>query len=201
MRPRHSTRIQPFSVSDGRASATMIFYYPICLVVIAISYGLYRYWRARVIADLREGAKFDFETFERNDPQLIAGLSFDDFEKIYQRTYLPFFPRAVVIIITIFLLGLPFVFLGLGALVLLADTMGLIPESQAVAMELYLGSDETSIVQRVSPEALSLILEGWAGFYYFFGILIFWCAIAYFVLRYYYRREPGSLREEILRAR
>lgn len=179
----------------------MIQFLLFAALVFGISSGLFWLWKRPVERDIAEGAQTAFQNLSEKDPDLMEGLNETNFAVIYRRTHYPRFPAYALIAFGIFLAGTPIALAILSAIAHLASTVGIIPQPGDAATELYLGSGETSVVRKFNPETLSYILQGWAGFYYFFGLLGFWLGTVYFVMKRYHLRAPGTLREEILRAR
>ncbi len=179
----------------------MIGYVLFVALVLGGAYGVYFFWRRRVDAEIEEGARVEYDLISRGDPALLQGLDLPRFTEIYARVNTPRFPAYQLFMLTIFLLGTPIILTLLYAFSVIGVTTGIIPQSKSLATELQLGADGAALVNRVSQDALAYILQGWSGFYYFFGLAAFWLTLAYFTLRRYHLRAPGSLREEILRAR
>jgi hypothetical protein len=179
----------------------LLTYYALVLLVLAVWYGLYRLWRRRVEADAAEGAKVEYQRYQRQEPQLIEGLDEDRFRSLYQRAEVPQQPLYTLAAVGIFLLLAPFV-LALTTLTIgWMEVAGIIPQPAEAAQQLRLSSEGIRLVARADLEALQLILMGWGGFFSFFALLIFWVAVFFAVMRHYHRTRPGSLREEVLRSR
>lgn len=179
----------------------MLTYYGICATLLAAAYGLYRLWRRGIDADLREGAGVEYERLRRTDPDLLKDMAPDAFADVYMRTEVPRFPAYALATAALFLGATPLV-LGLfnGLAVLMLDS-GVVPASQETATSLYLNADGASVLRKTDPETIAYVLEGWAGFYLFFVMLGFWLSVLAIMMRRYHGRTPGTLREEILRAR
>lgn len=179
----------------------MAQYILISALVFGLAYGAFYIWRRPVERDIAEGATVEFERLKASDPDLVEGMDEAKFYEIYRAEYYPRFPVYALIALGIFLAGTPIVLGLLSGLVYFGFQWGWIPQPVDAATELYLGSTETSVVRKFNPETLAYILQGWSGFYYFFGLLGFWITTVYFVMKRYHSRTPGTLREEILRAR
>lgn len=179
----------------------MVHYAIFSLVILALGYGLLWIWRRRIDAELAEGAGVELTGLRNSDPDLVEGIDEAQFAKIYHRTLFPRFPAYAFTAVAIFLIGTPVVLGLLNAGVVFGLKWGIIPQPGIAATELYLGAGDASVVRKVNPETLSYILQGWSGFYYFFGLLAFWIGTLILVMRRYHGRTPGTLREEILRAR
>ena len=179
----------------------MFIYLLICAVIIGGGYALHRYWKRKVEADLAAGAKEEYARFTRTEAKLMEGIDEAKFTEIYTATHIPRFPAYLLLTVAIFLVGTPIVLGLLAGLSFYAGEWGLIPQAGEVATDLYLGSGDASIIRRSNPETLSYIVQGYAGFYYFFGLLFFWLGVVYFAMRRYHRKTPGSIREEIMRSK
>lgn len=172
-----------------------------CIVVLGLGYGALRYWSRRIEREIAEGAATEYKTLQDVDPDLIKGLDADGFAAIYRKTTYPRFPAYALSAIGIFMIGTPLALGIMSAIAYLSVEWGFVPTAKTAATELYLGADETSVVRKVSVDTVAYIAQGWGGFYYFFGLLAFWIGTLFFVMRRYHQRTPGTLREEILRAR
>lgn len=179
----------------------MLYYLLFCAVVIGGGYGALHYWQRRIRADLSIGAKEEFARIGRTDEALIEGLGEADFEIIYTETNMPRFPDYLLATVGTFLLGSPIILGLLAGLAYYVQQWGWVPQPNDMAAELYLGSGDASLLRKTTPETLSYIIEDMAGFYYFFGLLFFWIAVVYVLMRRYHKKAPGDLREEILRRR
>lgn len=129
---------------------------------------------------------------------LLAGMPPDAFRRIYGRVETPRFPAYALAAVTAFVLGTPLVLGVLGGLSFLFE-----PEDVGrAAVQLQMGDGgAANLASQVSTEELQYILQGWSGFYYFFGLLAFWIIILVVVMRRYHARTPDLLREEVLRSR
>ncbi|MEM9421871.1 MAG: hypothetical protein AAF986_05095 [Pseudomonadota bacterium] len=179
----------------------MLTYILVTALIIGAVYGVFRLWQRRIDEDLAIGAKADWEMLSSSDPTLLKGLDEPAFQTIYHKTHVPRFPAYVAAAIIMFLVGTPAVLSLLEAIAYFGLRFGIVPQPGDAATQLYLNAEGASVIRRVSPEALSYILQGWAGFYYFFGMLTFWIGLVYVLMTRYHRRTPGTLREEIIRAR
>ena len=180
----------------------MLTYFLIAVLTLAVLWGLYALWSRGVNADIAEGAQAEWRRFQRQDPQLLAGMTEDQFARIYARVERPRFPAYMLGAITAFAIGTPALLAVMNAGAYFADRAGMIAQPAEAAS--YLRFDESgaaTLAGRVSPEALQYVLQGWAGFYYFFGLLFFWVLVIFVAMRRYHARTPGFLREEVLRSR
>ena len=129
---------------------------------------------------------------------LLRGMDEDAFRAVYARVETPRFPAYALVATTAFVLGTPLVMGVLSAFSFLFTPQ----DVGRAALQLQMGEGGTaSMANRVSTEELQYILQGWSGFYYFFGLLAFWILTLIVVLRRYHARTPGLLREEVLRSR
>lgn len=179
----------------------MLIYLLICAVIIGGGYGLHEYWRRKVTEDLHHGARTDYEVFQRHDAKLLDGMDEERFREIYVASQIPRFPSYVLLTVAVFLIGTPVIMALLAGFAFYAGEWGIIPQPGDVATELYLGAGDASLIRKASPETLTYMIQDYAGFYYFFGLLFFWLAVVYVVMRRYHKRMPGSVREEIMRSK
>ena len=178
----------------------MLKYLIFVVAGLGLAYFGYRRWRKRIDAELREGAATEYEQLRTADPDLIEGMSEDRFADVFAETHRPRFPAYLLLTISIFLLGTPLVLSLLNWSAYMIGRLGA-PTAGQIATDLYINAGEASVLNNLTPEAVTYILEDWGGFYFFFGLLGFWIALVYVMMRRYHRRSPGSLREEVLRAR
>lgn len=179
----------------------MFTYFLITGFIFGAAYGAYWLWRRRVDEDLSVGAQTDWDHLRQTQPDLLADLDEDRFGALYAKANLPRFPAYALAALGTFLAGTPIMLGLLNAGAYVSLRLGVVPQPGDAAVDLYFNADGASFVRRVSPEALSYILQGWSGFYLFFGLLIFWMGTVYVLMRRYHTRTPGTLKEEILRAR
>lgn len=179
----------------------MLGYYLVVLLCVGLAGTALWFWRRRVMADIAVGAPSAFDLLHRQNPALLKGLDRDRFAAIYLRTEMPRLPVTMFGIVTVFLLATPLYLALLSGLAHIATVVGIIPSPLEFADQLTLGRDGIGLAPRFSPEAIAYIAQDWAGFYYFFGLLGFWILTGYVGLSVHHRRTPGTLREEIIRAR
>ncbi|MEO1657993.1 MAG: hypothetical protein AAFR65_09745 [Pseudomonadota bacterium] len=179
----------------------LLIYYAIVAAVLGIWFGLYRLWRKRIGDDAAAGAEFEFERLGRQDPDLIKGLELPAFTAIYERVVTPRAPGHVFAAGGIFLIFAPIV-LGITTIVIqFMEATGIIPQPAAAAQQVKLTGDGIKLVRDADLDALQYILQGWGGFFVFFSLLLFWVLVFVWAMRRFHSRRPGSLRDEILRAR
>ena len=131
---------------------------------------------------------------------LMTGVSPEGFAPVFARTERPRFPTYALAAATIFAVGTPIVLglLNVGSMMIERSAE---VDYGRTAARLQSGEGGFSVARSMDLTQLQYVLEGFAGFYYFFGLALFWIATVALVMRRYYRRMPGSLREEVLRAR
>ncbi len=180
----------------------MLGYLIFSILVIGGLYGLYRWWHKRIDAELNEGAAYEYQRLQKAEPELLEGMSEADFSEIFHMVEVPRAPGYAFSIISSFLVGTPLMlaFLSFGDWAM--NRFGVIPNPDVVAGRFFTDSQgQTRFVKDVPPEALQYYVQDLGGFYYFFGMLIFWVAIVWFFMRRYHQRRPGLLRDELLRSR
>lgn len=179
----------------------LVQYYIFAAVILGLWFAAYRWWRSRIDPDIKAGAQFDWELYQRKDPDLLKGLDEASFTTVYRRVETPRGPLHVFYAVATFLTGAPFV-LALNTVVIrYMERTGIIPQPAEQAQQLRLSSEGIRLVARADLSTLQYILQGWGGFFSFFSLLIFWVIVFYVSMRQLHRNRPGSLREEILRAR
>ena len=131
---------------------------------------------------------------------LMAGVEEARFAPIFVRTETPRFPAYALTALTVFALGTPLVvaLLNVGAFAI--ERAGGANYGETAA-RLQLDGEGLAVARSMDLTQLQYVIEGFAGFYYFFGLAVFWVLTVALVMRRYHRRTPGSLREEVLRAR
>ncbi len=180
----------------------MLSYILFCLVIVGGLYALYRWWCARIERELAEGAQFEYERLKSAEPEFVEGFTAETFASIYTRAERPRGPGYCLAVIATFLLGSPLMMGLLAGGDWAMHRFGFIPNpSEVVATVMLDDSGQTRIVTDIPPEALQYYVHDLGGFYYFFGMLLFWVAIVGFYMRRYHQRRPGLLRDEVIRAR
>lgn len=179
----------------------LLSYYLVAILVLGAWFGVYRYWSRKVEADIAAGAAYEFEHLQRADPELIAGMDQARFHKVFARVEMPRQPFFTWLAAAIFLLCAPLILALTTVTIRWMEVTGIIPQPAEQAQQLKLSADGFRLVRTADLEALELILQGWGGFFSFFALLFFWVAVFYAVMRHYHAQRPGSLREEVLRAR
>lgn len=179
----------------------LLGYYLTVIVILAIWYGGLRLWQRRIDDEVSEGAKVEYAFLERSDPELLKGLDQDGFRAIFARVEAPKGPFYIFTAVAIFFVAAPLMLAFTTALITFMEVSGIIPQPAEQAQQLKLSADGIQLVRTADLEALQLILQGWGGFFSFFSLLFLWVAVFYAVMRRYHTSRPGSLREEVLRAR
>lgn len=179
----------------------LVSYYALVLTVLALWFVLLRLWERRVDADITAGAAVQWDLLKRRDPDLLEGFDRARFEALFRRVEAPRGPRHVFAAVAIFLAAAPLVLAGSTLALRALERAGIIPQPAEQAQRLRVTSEGIRIIREADLTTLQYILQGWAGFSTFFSLLIFWVIVFYLVMRRLHARKPGSLREEILRAR
>ena len=179
---------------------TTYFLTVISLLALAAA-GLWWHHR-RVTADNREGAKVEYQRLQETDAALVEGLNEARFAEIYRRAHAPRAGIYWVAALALFFLGTPLVMglLSAGAWAMAETGMVLQPPDN-LPEGMVIGDGEATWFKQTSPEFLHHLLRNFSGFYSFFGLLGYWALVVWLVMRRYYQRKPGFLRQEILRAR
>lgn len=170
-------------------------------VVLGACFGLYTLWARRVSAEIAEGGEVEWAQLQKNDPELIAGLTKEQFDAIYHRVNFPRFPKYALACAAAFLISLPVTLALLAGGVWAGEALGLLPAPAEFADRYLVEDGRMRVITAAPPEAAMYYARDLAGFYYFFGVLLAWIVIVTVFMRRYHTRRPGYLREEILRAR
>ena len=176
----------------------MLTVFAAAVLILAACWGLFWLWRRGVEREIDEGAAHEFERLGRQEPDLVAGMDAPALRAAYARVERPRFPAYALAAVTAFVLGTPLV-LGV-----LGGVSGALagPDYGEAAIRLQIGEGGAArLANEVSTEELQYVLQGWSGFYYFFGLLLFWILVLAVTMRRYHARTPGFLREEVLRSR
>jgi len=179
----------------------LLQYYLFVAVILSVWFGAYRWWLGRVQADIAEGAKVEWDLQQRKDPDLLKGLDEAGFAKIFSQVETPRGPIHIFAAVGIFLAGAPIVLAITTLTIRFMERTGIIPQPAEQAQQVRLTGEGIKLVARADLTTLQYILQGWGGFFTFFSLLIFWVVVFFLVIRRLHSRGPGSLREEILRAR
>ncbi|ADM09005.1 hypothetical protein PB2503_04652 [Parvularcula bermudensis HTCC2503] len=179
----------------------MIGVFATAVLLLGLAFAAYRWWRRRVHRELEIGAASTYQRYLSSEPDFLSGITEARFADIYCHALEPRLPGYILAITVLFVLGSPLVLGTLAGLAALAAATGMVPQPGDVAMDLHLNAQGASLVRRFSPDTLAYIVQGWSGFYYFFGLLAYWIALSALLMRRYHRRSSGSLRAAVRRAR
>lgn len=179
----------------------LLLYYSLVIALLAVWWGLLFVWKRRVDSDIAEGATVEWDLLSRKEPDLLKGLDKDDFAALFRRVEFPRGPMHVFSAVAAFVLGAPFV-LGITAVTIsFMERTGVIPQPAEQAQQIKLTNEGIQLIAKADLTALQYILQGWGGFFTFFSLLIFWVVVFWISFSRFHKNRPGSLREEILRAR
>lgn len=176
------------------------------IFLVVIAGGVFWYWKHRTDAQIRDASDYEWEFFQKNEPEFVAHLDQESFHKVFNRAHFPRFPVYAFACLSTFLLALPVILgvltFGMWGL----DKLGLIVEPADVTRQLRLDPDSLSLITKSVSEVdlyqgLMQYVGALGGFYYFFGVLIMWLLIVFLFTRHYHKNRPGYLRDEIIRAR
>lgn len=179
----------------------MLWFYFGVLVFLGACWLGYRWWAARVEADIAIGAETEWVRLCEHDPDLLKGMSKEKFVEIYRRVHFPRFPAYALACVATFLASLPLTFGLLAGGLWAGQRLGLVPEPVEFADQYLMDGDRVRIFSAAPPEVASYYAQDLGGFYYFFGIVIAWIIIVTFFMRRYHARRPGYIRDEIIRSR
>ncbi|WP_425410670.1 hypothetical protein [Hyphococcus sp.] len=179
----------------------MLGFFLTILIVLGLLGALYWRWRRGIEEEIAEGAGIEWEHFQKHEPEFLKGMSESQFRDIYKRVHEPRFPGYALSALATFLLTLPVTLIALAGLQRLGQKLGVLP--QPVEMVRYVNLGEVRLTQawECGAECQLYVAEAFAGFYYFFGVLITWLLIVAFYMRRFHHRRPGYLRDEIIRSR
>ena len=179
----------------------MIWFFGIIAALLLAAGGLYWRWSKQVAEEVAEGASLEWAYFQKSEPDFIAGVSEEKFHEIYAKVHTPRFPGYALAMGATFFVSLPVTFAVLASLSYLGGRLGVFPEPVEIIRAVPIG--ETTAVQswQCDSQCWLRIADNFAGFYYFFGVLIVWLLIVAFFMRRFHTRRPGYLRDEIIRAR
>jgi hypothetical protein len=179
----------------------MIWFFLGLLAVVAIVGALYWRWSRRVEAEVAEGAEIEWARLQESDPDLLQGMDRAKFDVVYRRVHFPRFPAYALACLCAFAASLPLTFGILAAGSLIWERIGLSPNTPAIADRYLVEEGRMRIITAAPPEAAMYVVEDFARFYYFFGVVAVWLLIVAYFMRRYHGRRPGYLRDEIIRAR
>ena len=179
----------------------MITAFVIFAAAIPVLFWLHRLWSKQVAEEMKGGAEVQWGVLSAQSPDLLAGLDQQRFAEIYRATHFPRAPGYALYCYTALVLGTP-VLLGLfSACLAVASALGLRPEPFHIhGFFSTLGGGAADLVA-TQPEIFRYLRFDAAGIYIFFGMILGWVAVVSYFARRFYKTAPGSLREEIIRAR
>ena len=163
-------------------------------------------WKRRMDAELTDAADYEYDLYQKQNPEFVAHLDKDGFRAVFFRTHFPRFPAYALACVATFLISLPLSFIMLLAGGWLLGKLNVVPEPDRIAGQL-LQNPNTVRLEAQDPEAVAKFqalvyyVNELSGFYYFFGVLAIWLLVVFLFLRHYHKNRPGYLREEIIRAK
>ncbi|MEE4208591.1 MAG: hypothetical protein V2I43_04920 [Parvularcula sp.] len=179
----------------------LIFYYLAVAAILVVWFLALRAWRRRIARDVSEGSAVEWQRLSRQDPELLRGLTEEEFGAIYARVETPRQPFYTFGATASFLLAAPLV-LALTTLVIgIMERTGIIPQPAEQAQRLRFSAEGIQLIGGADLTTLQYILEGWGGFFAFFSLLALWVVVFTVAMRRYHGKPKGSLRDEVLRAR
>ncbi|MEO0397978.1 MAG: hypothetical protein AAF224_00990 [Pseudomonadota bacterium] len=179
----------------------MLIFFAVLFGIIAALGLAYWRWSAGVKAEIAIGAETAWARFQETEPAFVDHLDQARFTVLYARAHFPRFPKYALVCIAGFAAALPAVFALLGGFLWLLDATGITAEPAELAKYIPIGEAQTTVGQEEREEVALYLAKDFAGFYYFFGVIGAWVALAAVAMRLYHGRRPGPLRDEIIRAR
>lgn len=179
----------------------MAWFFLIVAGLLAALAGLFWHWRRGVEAEIAEGAAIEWAHLQKHEPEFLHGMSEDKFREVYRHVHMPRFPAYALATLVTFLVSVPLALGFLSFLQLAGTELGILPEPLEIVRYVQLGDVEVTESWKCNAECQLYVAEAFAGFYYFFGIVVVWLAIVAFFMRRYHSRRPGYLRDELIRAR
>ena len=170
-------------------------------ILVAGLIAVYWRWSKRIEEEIREGADAEWARLSGDADKSVQGFSKDHFAAVYRKVHFPRFPKYALGIIVAFAAALPIVFVLLGGFLWAADNMGLLAEPAELAKYVPLSDAEDPQKRAYREERALYLAKDFAGFYYYFGVFFAWLGVVAFFMRRYHAHAPGSLREELIRAR
>lgn len=179
----------------------MLGFFLVVFALLAAAGGLYWRWRKKIAEEVAEGAAYEWAHFQKHEPELLDGLSEEQFREIYGRVHTPRFPGYVLAALGTFFVSMPFTLVLLGFLRWVGERMGLVPQPAEIVRYVNLGEVRVTQAWECGAECQLYIADAFSGFYYFFGIIVAWLVIVWFFMRRFHARRPGYLRDEIIRSK
>ncbi len=169
--------------------------------LLALVAAAYWRWARRIEMEIKDGGDVVWRSMQEREPAFLAGIERGRFDAIYRRVHFPRGPKYALATIAAFVLALPVVFAALSVSVWIGQRVGVLAEPAAVANYIPIGEPRSAADAENRAERALYIAQGFAGFYYYFGLFAAWLAIVAAATRLYHSRRPGHLRDEIIRAR
>ncbi len=176
------------------------FFIIVFVLLFALS-AIYYFWRRRTLTQLREASEYEWDFFQKNEPDFIAHLDQEQFFAVFRHTHFPRFPVYALGAFASFLISLPVTFALLLAGILGMRKLGFIPEPVDFANQYFVQGETMRIFTLAPKEAALYFVQDVSGFYYFFGILVAWLLVVGVFTHHYHKNRPGYLRDEIIRAK
>jgi hypothetical protein len=179
----------------------MLGFFLSVFLILGLAGGLYWRWRRKIDEEIAEGAGIEWARYQKNEPDFVEGMSEAQFRAVYARVHEPRFPGYMLATVATFFVSLPLTLGVLTFVLWVGQQTGVIP--QPVEMVRYVNLGEVRVTQawECGAECQLYVAEAYAGFYYFFGVIVSWLVIVWFFMRRYHRRRPGYLRDEIIRSK
>ncbi|MGF1542961.1 MAG: hypothetical protein ACFB00_00360 [Parvularculaceae bacterium] len=169
--------------------------------LFALAAAAYWRWSRNVAAEIAEGAEATWARMQAQEPELLAGVDRSTFDAIYARANAPRFPKYALACAAAFALALPATFAVLSGAAFLGERAGVFAPPAEIARYIPLDEVRSAADDGGRDERALYIAESFAGFYYYFGVVAVWLAIVAVAMRKFHLRRPGTLRDELIRAR
>ncbi|MCA8887578.1 MAG: hypothetical protein KDA46_02035 [Parvularculaceae bacterium] len=170
------------------------------IAVLALCAAYWR-WAKKVDGEIATGAGVEWARLQSADPAIIDGLSEDEFTAVYRRVHFPRFPKYALAAIAGFTLALPFVFALLSFAYWAGEATGVLASPSELSQMTPISGAAVLAAQESREDVAMYLAQNFFGFFYFFGILAAWLAIVAAVMHRYHSRQPGYLRDELIRVR
>lgn len=177
-----------------------IFFLALGAAIISLV-SAYHFWSKKIEAEIVEGAALEWTRLEDNAATMIEGHDRASFDNVYRKVHFPRFPKYALAIAAAFVLALPAVFGALSGALWVGERVGVVAEPADLAKYVPLSDGKTPAQSAYNEERALYLAKDFAGFYYYFGLFAAWLTIVAVFMRFYHQRAPGSLREELVRAK
>lgn len=171
------------------------------VVAVLALCALYWRWAIKVEAEIAEGAGVEWARLQSADPALIEGLTEAEFRKVHRRVHFPRFPKYALATVAGFTLALPFVFAILSFVYWAGEATGVLASPSELSQMTPISGAAVLAAQESREDVAMYLAQNFFGFFYFFGMLTAWLSIVAVVMHRYHSRQPGYLRDELIRAR